>query len=163
MNQQTKAHPEWRLLLQAFKDSDYGTMIPHEQIEQIVGFDRRRSSSKYYGCVNRWKKAMLREASRQVECENTKGYEIIKPEAFRVSAKKQLKFGNKRIKKAGEIVVNAPISLLTDDEKKKLGDTGIVISQILHFSKATMRKVKEIDKKTDKLLLDVGKALDVSD
>lgn len=163
MIEQIKAHPEWKILFEEFKESDYGTVIPHEDIEALTGFTRKKTPQKYYGCVSRWKNSMLKEASRQIECVTIVGYEIVKPEKFRTSASRQLKFGNKRIKKAGEIIIQTPLLLLDEDEKKRIGETGVIISQILHFSKATMKKVREIDKKTDKLLLDVGKALDVAD
>ena len=58
----TTPHPEWKLLFARFNAADYGTFIPHEQIENIIGCTR---STKYYGLVNRWKTAMLKEASRK--------------------------------------------------------------------------------------------------
>ena len=106
---------------------------------------------------------MLKDASRQIECEYTKGYRVVKPEEFRASAQKQIKFGQRRMQRAARIIVHTPIGLLSEAEKKKTGDMGILLSQLLHFQKATWRKVKEIDKKTDQLLLDVGKALEIAD
>jgi hypothetical protein len=160
---QTKLHPEWRILYDAYKDSEYGMKIGHEELEQLIGFTREDNPEKYYASVNRWKKEMLEKDNRQIECINNIGYEIINPELFRMSANRQLKFGHKRINKAGKIITNAPVDKLNEDDRKKLTETGAIIAQILHFSKATMRKVKEIDKKTDQLLLDVGKALDIAD
>jgi hypothetical protein len=155
-----KAHPEWKELLNKFKDCEYGTFIPHSTIEFIIG---QKRGSKYYAIVNRWKKAMLEEASRQVEVEQTRGYEVVMPNRFRNSATKQIKFGYKRMNKAGKIIKNVPVNLLADGEKQKVGETAALLAQILHFGKSTLKKVKEIDKKTDKLLLDVGKALDIGD
>jgi hypothetical protein len=40
---------------------------------------------------------------------------------------------------------------------------GMLISQVIFFQKATLKKVKAIDRKTDRLLLDVGKALEIAD
>lgn len=158
--QQVTLYPEWKVLYGGFKDSDYGSIIFHERIEEIVGYKR---GPKYYAIVNRWKKEMLREASRHIECINKTGYQIVKPELFRASAKKQLKLGHKRMRKAGEIAVNTPLHLVSDEEKVKIGDFGIILSQILNFSKETMKQVRAIDKKTDKIMLDVGKALDLAD
>ncbi len=154
-------HPEWKLLFDAFKGSEYGTFIPHGDIQHILGCNR--SERKYYALVKRWKREMLKEACRQIECLNNKGYEVVRPEAFRLSARRQLKFAHRRMRTAGEIVVKAPVELLSDEEKAKLGVVGTLVSQLLHFSKATLKKVKEVEKPTDKLVLEVGKALDVAD
>ena len=158
-----KAHPEWKELFERFKSSPYGDLISHIEIESIVGLSRAGKESKYYAVVNRWKKAMLDEASRQIECENSVGYRLVKPEEFRNSAGKQIKFGHRRMRKAGKIVKNVPMDLLSDEEKRKVGETSTILAQILHFTKATSRRLKEVEKKTDQLLLDVGKALDVGD
>lgn len=160
MENATTPHPEWKLLFAQFNAADYGTFIPHEQIENIIGCKR---STKYYGLVNRWKTAMLKEASRQIEPVNSKGYEIVLPCAFRASAKKKMTSGHKRIRKAAEIVLNAPFALMPEDEQMKVGEMGTLITQILYFSKSTLKKVREIEKKTDQLMLDVGKALDIAD
>ena len=161
--QQIKEHPEWKELMARFANCEYGTFIPHEKIESIINKERKGHGSQYYTIINRWKKSMLEESSRQVECENSKGYLIIKPDEFRKSANRQIKFGYKRMRKAGNIVKNAPVELLSEAEQKKIGEMSTLLAQIIFFSKATLKKVKEIDKKTDQLLLDVGKALDVGD
>jgi hypothetical protein len=160
---QVKAHPEWKLLFEQYKNSAWGFFISHGEIEDIIGTSRRQAASKYYGIVNRWKREMLNEASKQIECRTSEGYEIVKPEEFRISATRQMKFGHKRIKKAGQIIVKTPMDLLEDDEKRKVIELGNLAATFIHFSKTTMKKVKQIDKKIDQLLLDVGKALDVGD
>lgn len=153
--------PEWKMLIKAFSTSDYGTLITHEDIERILGC--KRSEKRYYNLVKRWKREMLREASRQIECVTNKGYEIVKPEAFRLSAKRQMTLAHKRARAAGEIIIKAPVELMSEEEKVKLGSMGTLVSQLLHFSKATLKKVKEIEKPVDRLVLDVGKALDIAD
>jgi hypothetical protein len=160
---QLKAHPEWKLLFEQYKNSTWRVFIPHKDIEGVIGITRKLAASKYYGIVNRWKKAMLEEAGKQIECISSEGYQIIKPEEFRTSATRQMKFGHKRIKKAGQIIVKTPMDLLEDDEKRKVIELGNLAATFIHFSKTTMKKVKQIDKKIDQLLLDVGKALDVGD
>lgn len=159
-NMQVTPHPEWKILYEKFNEAEYGTFISHQELEELMGV---KQSQKYYNLVGRWKNEMLRKASRHIECLNGKGYEIVKPNGFRGSANRQLKLGHKRIRKAGQIVVKAPLDLCSEDEKKKLGDMGVILSQILHYSKETMAKVKEIDKKTDQLMIDLTEALDVAD
>ena len=158
-----KSHPEWKLLYESFSDKDYDTFIPHGDIEAILGYDRKKEHSKYYSFVEKWKKEMLTEASRHIECVNGEGYRIVRPDEFRKGASRQMKLGTKRFVKGGKILKNTPVDLLSEEEKNKLGQMSSVFAQLLHFQKATFKKVKEIDKKTDRLLLDVGKALDVAD
>ena len=153
-------HPEWKIIYEQFYQADYGTFIPHEDIERIIGI---RRSQRYYNFVNRWKTEMIKKARRYIECENGKGYRVVLPEEFKGSAKRQFKLGHKRIRKAGEIVVKAPMELLADDERKKLEDLSIVISQVIYFNKESLTKIKQIDVKPDKLMLELNTALEVAD
>jgi hypothetical protein len=158
-----KAHPEWKELFETLRNQEYDTFIPHERVESIIGHLRRTAAEKYYSIVERWKREMLEQASRQIENVHGKGYRIILPNEFRGSATKQIKFGHRRMRKAGKIIVNTPMERLTDEEKTKVGEMSVILSQVMHFSKATLKKVKEIDKKTDQILLDLSKTLEVGD
>lgn len=159
-----RPHPEWRELLEIYKDADYGTFISHEDIESIIGKSREKSQEKYYQIVSRFGYHMLKEFSRQIECQIGRGYEVIKPNDFRRSANRQLKFSHKRIKKAAEILYHSPTELMSDDEKKKIAQTSTLTAQLNYFSKATHRKIRQIEKQPDKFLLEVGKsALEVGD
>jgi hypothetical protein len=160
---ETKQHPEWKMLFEIYKDHPYDTLIYHSELEEALKLTRDKKPEDYYRIITKWRDMMLTEAQRQIECEYTVGYRIVRPEEFRTSAHRQMRLGSKRMKKAGKIIHEVPVSLLTEEEKRKAGEFGCLIAQVLHFSKATMRKVKEIDKKTDQLLLDVGKALDIAD
>lgn len=158
-----KEHPEWKEMMARCREKEFGTFIPHEEIEKILSCSRFRDSSKYYGFVEKWKKEMLKKEGKQIECIHSSGYKIIEPQEFRSSVARQLKLAHKRTRKAGEISVKTPLELLSPEEKQKAIDTAAIVTQILHFSKATNRKIKQIDRKVDQLLLDVGKALDVAD
>jgi hypothetical protein len=163
MESHIKEHPEWKEMMAQYRGKEYGTFIPHDEIEKILNCSRFHNSNKYYGFVEKWKREMLKTESKQIECVHSSGYKIIEPQEFRASVSRQLRFAHRRNRKAGEISVKTPLERLSPEEKQKAVDTAAIVTQILHFSKATNKKIKQIDRKVDQLLLDVGKALDVAD
>jgi len=163
MNDKIRQYPEWKELMENYRAVEYGTFVPHKDIESVLSFSRFQNPNKYYAFVEKWKKDMLKQESKQIECIHKSGYKIIEPQEFRSSVRRQLKFAHRRTRKAGEIHTNTPVELLSPEEKQKTINQGVVLTQLLYYSKAANKKIKQIDRKVDKLLLDVGKAMDVGD
>lgn len=70
--------PEVRKLETRYEQLDEGIVIPHAEMEQLLGLPR--SAKRYFGIINSWRAKLLRTRNIDTEFERGNGLKILPPE-----------------------------------------------------------------------------------
>jgi hypothetical protein len=97
-------YPEWRDLLEKTKETHYGKVIAHEEIEKITGL--QRDTGRWKTTICRWKTKMRRDFNRVVVSVPKIGYRVIEPKDHLLLCRKIVRHGVKRIALGREIIVH---------------------------------------------------------
>jgi hypothetical protein len=141
-------YPEWRDLLEKTKETPYGKVIVHEEIEKITGL--QRESGRWKTTICRWKTKMRRDFNRVIVSIPKVGYRVIEPKDHLLLCRKTFRHGVKRIALAREIIVHIDRSALSTDALREIDNHVYRIGQI---AAVNIYELKELSGKQDPIRL----------
>lgn len=103
-----------KALAEHIAESDFGTIIHHQEIENITG--RKRGTSLYYNAISK-AKVLLEEKGKAIQPIGGGDYQILYPGDYSSAYARQVKLANKRIKRGGHILEGAPLQHMTSEER----------------------------------------------
>lgn len=107
-------HPEWRPVVEALKDREYGAVISHEEMAAIAGLPAQ--SRRYFAQVNKARRVLRRDWYRVLESEPSKGYRLVTPSEHHGCSRRQMRLMARRGRVAVDIVHATPQHLVSDAE-----------------------------------------------
>lgn len=93
-------------LVEIFCDMQYGDLMLHLEIEEIVGESRK--TSQYTGIVNAASKKLL-SSGKMIENVRGVGYRLVLPDEYTKASAKCVVSGGRRIDQGAKILMNAPV------------------------------------------------------
>jgi len=135
-----QAHPEWRLIVERLADEDYGVVIAHGTLATLTGLTSQ--SRRYFSQVQRARRVLLAEWQRELESMPGIGYRLVEPPEFTGRSRRQLRLSQRRVKRAGAILVAAPQHLLTDAENAANANMLAKVGALEAFGQRTLRDTR---------------------
>lgn len=156
MEQITQSKRPQEILAEKFSSLNYGEVITHEAIGNVIGYDRKKNPHKYNQKVQSAKEILLYTYGKKLENIKNVGYRLVEPGNYVSSAFGHYKRGFKEIKKGKDTLDLAPVNDMTDDERAtytRVHDRSI----ILHASmEGAMCELKTLGTKTHPFLVNAN-------
>lgn len=118
---ETTKYPEWRVIVDLFRDATWGDIVPHDVITQATGL--RAETMAYYRHVAQARRTLLRDHDIEVESLPKVGYRRVEPERYGERARRDTRLGRRRISRGARVVKAAPVHLLTAEQAQELEHT----------------------------------------
>lgn len=134
INTLTKTKSE--ILADSIASLNYGDIIDHEQIEQLLGCDKE--SSAYANAVSKAKKKLRREHSLAIESIRGVGYRVVKPDDYTEYALGYYKRGIHTMENGRDYLRNAPTRDMSPEARetfRRVNDRAVILE-------ASMRGVR---------------------
>jgi hypothetical protein len=130
--------PKWEYLVKCVLEWPYESIHSHDTLEILL--DTMRGSNDYYNIIARANKSLLFKGKILTSVHGV-GYQVLKPDKYSSHSSKIFNQGNKRIKKAKNILEYAPtkyMSIKAKDDHQK------VLDRVSSFSALIEGGCKEI-------------------
>ena len=112
----TKGKKNYELLADVISKYQYGDVITHSQIEDIIG--EVYGTAKYNSVISSAKK-VLQEHGKAIENIRSHGYRVINPDDYIIHSARHYKRAFNEIKRGKSVLDCAPIENMTPDGKEK--------------------------------------------
>jgi hypothetical protein len=118
---ETSRHPEWRVIVELFREATWGDLVAHGTIAAATGL--RAETMPYYRHVAQARRTLLRDHDIEVESVPKVGYRRVEPERYGERARRDTRLGRRRISRGARVVKAAPVHLLTAEQVQELEHT----------------------------------------
>lgn len=110
----TRLHPEYRELVSAAIDWDYGSIHSHQEIAEIIGIPTK--TNRFYSAVNMANKKLLDKQKMLVSVYNA-GYKVALPGEYTLEVVRQIRLSKKRANQGLKVAQLAPVDRMTVTEQ----------------------------------------------
>lgn len=144
---------KWQRLYDVAIVWEYGSEHSHEEIAAIISCDAQ--TPRYYNIVG-VAKSMLEDKGKALRSIKQKGYEVILPGKYPHHARKIYKKGVKRLEKSENLLNNAPVELMLNEEKAATKKMLRSIKFSVSRAKSGLQELKTIERKLEFQLNNYG-------
>jgi len=122
--QQTRPHPEWKILIEKTRDLDWGSVITYDQIQNWTGIPTEHAV--WRSMIGSWKRHMEREFNKiLVPIYGEKRYRILLPKETESHAVNFVRLAQRRLRRGIRTIIHAPIQKMTEAETLGLRNTSV--------------------------------------
>jgi hypothetical protein len=128
------------ILAENLSTMDYGTVINHEQIAQLI--DEAYPSTKYNSTVTAAKKILLRDYGKVIENIKKTGYRIVQPDNYTDASMSHFRRGFKAMQKGTDTLAGAPINDMTEEGRetyRRVYDRVVTLQASMNGVKAELK------------------------
>lgn len=104
-----------KILFEKISSMDYGETITHVEISNLI--ECSYQTQNYNSIVQKVKKQLLVN-QKYIESVHKVGYRVVNPDDYTEKSYQCYQQGIKRVKKGNDILVNAPVSKMSDEGRK---------------------------------------------
>lgn len=139
---QVKPHPEWRIIVDLFRAAEYGETLTHTAIAEATGL--RQESPVYYRQMSQARRSLLRDHDIETENVPKVGYKRVEPGRYGERARRDIRFGTRRIKRGKRVVEAVPVTLLTGDQVREIEHMMRLLSALQTHATKVIRSMKNV-------------------
>lgn len=128
------------VLAENLSTMDYGTVINHDQIAQMI--DEPYPSSKYSSTVTAAKKILLRDYGKVIENIKKTGYRVVQPDNYTDASMKHFRRGFKAMKRGTDTLASAPTKDMTQEGRetyRRVYDRVVTLQASMNGVKAELK------------------------
>ena len=118
--QTAQPYPEWRVIVNALKDREYGTTLMHQEIAALAQLVPR--SPRYFQQMQRAKRELLKEWRRELETVPREGYRLIQPDEWHQRMRRGFRLIGYRSRQVLRLGVAAPLTEMSNDQRARVAD-----------------------------------------
>jgi hypothetical protein len=112
-----RAHPEWRLIVEALSTREYGSVVTHAELTSLTGLSY--PSPRYFGQVSKARVALLDDWQREIEPYHGVGYRLVNPADFFGRGRREVVRAGRRLRMSMRVHQAAPQHLLSDADNAR--------------------------------------------
>ena len=139
---ETTKHPEWRVIVDLFREVTWGDIVLHHAITQATGL--RSETVPYYRQVAQARRTLLRDFDIEVESVPKVGYRRVEPERYGERARRDTRLGRRRISRGARVVKAAPVHLLTAEQVQELEHTMRLLSALRMQTDKVLKSMRNV-------------------
>jgi hypothetical protein len=142
--------PMWRLVYDACKDKPAGTLIPHADLSDMLGYDITAPGASRTPITVAAKK-MLREYDRTLRAERGQGYRVARAEEHLGLAKSSHRSARRKLNRAVDLTSHVDRSQLTERGIKAIDELGHVMRLQAAMLSRHDQRITTVEKTVDRV------------